>query len=78
MNSVKFFSTGRSLVLDLTTTQSKNAVVAITTQKMMFLTAEFTATSSRCLYYPTLVSLLPPDQLDASERSFAQAGSAAI
>lgn len=43
VNWVKVSCAGRSLVLDFTTAQSSRAVATITTQKMMFLTAEFTS-----------------------------------
>jgi hypothetical protein len=42
VNSVKVKSRTCSLVLFLTTAQISKAVTAITTQKIMFLTAEFT------------------------------------
>jgi hypothetical protein len=42
MSSVKVKSLTRSPVLDRTTAQISSAVTAMTTQKMMFLTAEFT------------------------------------
>ena len=42
VNCVKVKSATCSPVLDLTTAQISKAVTAITTQKIMFLTAEFT------------------------------------